>query len=103
MTRVLTDPLQNYEAIGRALSSAAHPGWDRIEVNVQLDGLRVDVVAACWKGAATEPVGYLTGVPRLAAYFYDLDQLISTEAKGHIKKFLFVLFANGKFDVNFEY
>jgi hypothetical protein len=97
------DSIECYQAIGNALANAANSPWDRIVVESTLNGVQIDVVAACWREGEVAPVGYLTGVPRLASYIYDLARLISTEEKGLFKKFIFILQKNGKFKVDFEY
>lgn len=97
------DSIECYQAIGNALANAAEAPWDTIAVEVTLDGVRVDVVVACWREGGTSPAAYLTGVPRLASYFYDLARLVSTEEKGLFKKCRFTLQKSGKFDVDFDY
>lgn len=97
------DSIECYQAIGNALANAAKTPWDRIAVEATLDGVRVDVVAACWRESEPSPVAYLTGVPRLASYFYDLARLVSTEEKGLFKKCRFTLEKSGKYDMNFDY
>lgn len=96
------DSIECYQTIGSALANAAKTPWDTIAVEVTLDGVRVDVAAACWRESDTSPVAYLTGVPRLASYFYDLARLVSTKEKGLFKKCRFTLERNEKFDVDFD-
>jgi hypothetical protein len=76
---MLHDQIECYQAIGTALTNAAKMPWDRITVDVALDGVRVDAVVACWQDGESAPAAYLTGVPRLASHFYDLARLISSE------------------------
>jgi hypothetical protein len=92
-----------YQAIGTALAKASRGSWDRISVDATLDGHMVDTIVSCWEDGAKEPVGYLTGVPRLASHIYDLARLVSTEEKGLFKKCHFNLNKDGKFEVNFVY
>jgi hypothetical protein len=92
-----------YQAIGTALAKASRSSWDWINVDATLDGVRVDAIVSLWKQEAEEPVGYLTGVPRLASHIYDLARLVSTEEKGLFKKCYFNLKKDGKFDVKFVY
>jgi len=94
------DPLFYYEAIGKALLRVAPPGWSSIHVEIALDGLRVDAVVSYELDGST---GYLTGVPRLATYFYDLARVVSTEEKGLFKKCSFSLHDSERYDVNFTY
>jgi hypothetical protein len=96
-------PTECYQAIGAALAGASRSAWDNITLDATLEGMRVDVVVGCWRSGSDEPVEYLTGIPRLASYIYDLARLVSTEEKGLFKKCRFNLYKNGKFDVNFTY
>lgn len=100
---MFSDPIECYEAIGNALSDAAKEMWDRIVLDATLDGVRVDVVVSCWRNEESQAIGYLTGIPRLASYIYDLSRLVSTEEKGLFKKCIFTLQKSGKFNVEFEY
>lgn len=98
------DAIECYEAIGNALSDAAtqHP-WDRIVLDATMAEQHVDTVVACWQNNQTTPVAYLTRVPKLARFIYELARLVSTDEKGLFKKCTFVLHDTGKFDVEFVY
>lgn len=93
--------IECYEAIGAALASVAPAGWRSIEASITLDGARVDAVVS-YKNAKGGS-GYLTGVPMLARYFYELARLGSTEEKGLFKTCLFTLVSNGKYDSQLSY
>ena len=97
------DATECYQAIGNALANASEGPWDRIVVDAALDGVRIDAIVACWMDAAPEPHSFLTGVPRLASFIYDLARLVSTQEKGLFKSCRFVLYRQGKFDVQFAY
>ncbi|RAM63626.1 immunity protein YezG family protein [Herbaspirillum rubrisubalbicans] len=96
------DAAKFYESIGNALSNAAVNPWNLIVLNATLDDVRVDVIVSCWRTGQSE-VEYLTGVPRLASFIYDLARVLSTPEKGRFKKCKFTLQNTGKFDVEFEY
>ncbi len=100
---MFSDPIECYQAIGNALSNAAKEPWDRITVDASLDGVRIDAVVSCWRDDQSQPVGYLTGVPRLASFIYDLARLVSTEEKGLFRKCSFTLLKSGEFKVKFDY
>jgi hypothetical protein len=100
---MFSDPMECYQAIGNSLSNSAKESWDRIVLDATLDDTRVDVVVGCWRDGAETPVEYLTGVPRLASFIYDLARLVSTKEKGLFKKCSFILHKNGKFNVDFAY
>lgn len=98
------DPIECYEAIGTALSNAAvKHSWDYICLDATLQDQQVDTVVECWQKNQTEPVAYLTGIPKLARFIYDLARLVSTQEKGLFKNCNFTLYSGGKFDVNFIY
>jgi hypothetical protein len=97
------DVIECYEAIGASLAKAAKKPWDRIIVNATLDGVRVDIRIGCWLDGQPDAVEYLTGVPLLARYVYELARLASTENKGVFKTCEFILYKSGKFAVDFNY
>ena len=100
---MFSDVIECYQAIGAALASASRNSWDRIVLDATLTGDQVDVVAGCWQQGNAEATEYLTGVPRLARFIYELAGLISNEEKGLFKKFTFTLHKDGKFNVDFTY
>lgn len=100
---MFSDVIECYEAMGKALASSARAPWTRILVEATLAESRVDAVVSYWNGTTEKPAGYLTGVPMLARYVYELARLVSTEEKGFFKKCRFDLQSNGKYDANFEY
>jgi hypothetical protein len=100
---MFNDPIECYQAIGSALATASKDPWDRIVLDATLDGVRVDTKVSCWREGVAEPVSYLTGVPRLASFIFDLAHLISTEERGVFKTCNFVLYKDVKFDVQFAY
>jgi hypothetical protein len=100
---MFSDPIECYQAIGNALANSAKESWDRIVVDATLDDMRVDVVVGCWRDGEDAAVEYLTGVPRLARFLYDLARLVSTEEKGLYKKCSFVLYKDGNYNVDFSY
>lgn len=63
---------------------------------------QVDAVVS-YIDADSGAIGYLTGVPMLARYFYELARLVSTEEKGLFKHCVFTLDRNGRYDTNFVY
>lgn len=79
MKPVFKDSIECYQAIGHALVASAKADWDKIVADITLDGERVDAVVAYWDQNHRAPAGYLTGVPMLARYFYELARLVSTE------------------------
>jgi hypothetical protein len=97
------DPIECYQAIGNALANSAKKSWDRIVLDATLADVRVDTVIACWRDGDDAPIEYLTGIPRLASFIYDLARLVSTEEKGLFEKCSFTLHKNGKFNVDFIY
>ena len=62
------DQIECYRAIGAALAGAAPDGWRNIEAAITLDGTRVDAIVSCTTASGQRE--YVTGVPRLALYFY---------------------------------
>jgi hypothetical protein len=100
---VFKDADECYQAIGRALVAAAKTDWNKIVAAITLDGERVDAVVACWDKGHEAPSSYLTGVPMLARYFYELARLVSTDEKGLFKKCTFTLYSDGKYNTNFVY
>lgn len=100
---MFNDSIECYQAIANSLSDATKQAWDRIVLDATLDDTRIDVVIACWRDSVKEPVEYLTGVPRLASFVYDLARLVSTEDKGLFKKCIFTLYKDGKFNTEFVY
>ncbi|QDE40053.1 hypothetical protein FIV34_12920 [Luteibacter pinisoli] len=100
---MFSDAIECYEAMGKALTSSARPPWTRILVDASLEGSRVDAVVSYWNGQTDKPAGYLTGVPMLARYVYELARLVRDEEKGFFKKCHFDLRSDGKFNVEFEY
>lgn len=100
---MFSDPIECYEAIGNALSNAAKEKWDYIVLEAILDDVRVDIVVSCWRNGQGQAVEYLTGIPRLASFIYDLARLVSTENKGLFKKCILTLQNSGKFNVEFGY
>ena len=102
MPRMFRDPIQICEAIRSALTSAAQPGWDRIDVEARFDGGRIDVVAACRKAGIDTPSEVLTDVPRLASHFYDLDLAVGGPGTGSGKRFNYVLRSDGGFKFDYR-
>jgi hypothetical protein len=100
---MFSDAIECYGAMGKTLASSARAPWTRILVDATLSGNRVDAVVSYWNGETGEPAGYLSGVPMLARYLYELARIVSTEEKGFFKKCCFGLTSDGKYDVNFEY
>ncbi|GLQ94191.1 hypothetical protein [Dyella acidisoli] len=100
---MFSDVIECYEAMGKTLASSARAPWTRILVDATLDGSRVDAVVSYWNGEAEKPAGYLTGVPMLARYVYELARIVGNEEKGFFKKCHFDLRGDGKFNVDFEY
>ncbi len=101
---IFKDPIECYEAIGAALSKAAvKHSWDHISLDATLQDQQVDTIVECWQDNQAEPVAYLTGIPKLAHFIYDLARLVSTQDKGLFKKCSFTLYSGGKFDVGFIY
>jgi hypothetical protein len=99
---MFSDSITCYEAIASALSKAAPEKWSSINVEVTLDGVRVDVVIS-YQPSSNGAIGYITGVPRLASHFWELARLVSTEEKGLFKNCVFKLEHNGKYDAQFTY
>jgi hypothetical protein len=97
-----SDPIECYQAMGVCLSNAATEAWDRMEVDATLDGNQVDLVVGCWRADRAE-AAYLTEIPRLGRYVYELARLVSTEEKGFFKKCFFTLHKDGTFRVDFAY
>ena len=95
------DETDCYQAIGAALAAAAPTGWREIKAEIALDGARVDAVVSCKMPSGQ--LEHLTGVPRLASYFYDLARLVSTEEKGFFKICDFRLLPDGKYESEFSY
>jgi hypothetical protein len=96
------DQFECYQAIGSALATAAKKPWDAIKAEITLDGSRVDAVVT-FVEPGSGVTGYLTGVPMLARYFYELACLVSTEEKGLFKHCVFTLDRSGRYDSKFTY
>ena len=96
------DQIESYQAIGSALATAAKTPWSSIKAEMALQGSQVDAVVS-YIDADSGAMGYLTGVPMLARYFYELARLVSTEEKGLFKRCVFTLDRNGRYDANFVY
>ncbi len=97
------DQIEYYQAIGGALATAAKTPWNSIKAEIALQDSQVDAVVSYIDGDSGA-TGYLTGVPMLARYFYELARLVSTEEKkGLFKRCVFTLDRNGRYDANFVY
>lgn len=96
------DQIECYQAIGSTLATAAKTPWNSIKAEIALKGSQVDAVVS-YIDADSVAIGYLTGVPMLARYFYELARLVSTEEKGLFKHCVFTLDRNGRYDTNFLY
>ena len=96
------DAISCYEAIAATLSKAAPSDWDEIRVEIKLNDTQIDAVVTCILPSASG-VSYLTGVPMLARYFYELARLVSTEEKGLFKTCDFALIKDGQYDAKFSY
>jgi hypothetical protein len=96
------DEVECQQAISRALAAACSESWASISAEITLEGVRVDAVVSYTRSRDGE-VGYLTGVPRLALYFYELARLVSTDEKGLFTRCRFDLRSDGHYSNTFEY
>lgn len=96
------DVVECEQAIGHALASACRESWASISAEVQLDGVRVDAVVS-YVRAGDGQVRFLSGVPRLALYFYELARLVSTPEKGFFTSCRFDLQSDGHYTSKVSY
>jgi hypothetical protein len=96
------DQIDCYKAIGDTLAIAAKNPWSSITAEIALQDNRIDAVVS-YIDADSGTSGYLTGVPMLARYFYELARLVNTEEKGLFKRCVFTLNSSGSYDANFVY
>lgn len=99
---IFRDQIECYQAIGSTLATAVKTPWSSIKAEIALKGSQVDAVVS-YIDADSGAIGYLTGVPMLARYFYELARLVSTEENGLFKHCVFTLDRNGCYDTNFVY
>jgi hypothetical protein len=96
------DQLECEQAVGEALAAAVPEAWLRIDVDAvavaaDVMDLGVEYTRTCGEKRG---LGY---VPRLADYFFELRQLVSSEEKGLFKRCRFVLEPDGRFRAEFSY
>lgn len=96
------DQIQCYQAIGSALATAAKNPWPSIKAEITLHNNQIDAVVS-YIDAGSGVTGYLTGVPMLARYFYELARLVDTERGVFFKHCVFTLECNGRYDAKFAY
>jgi hypothetical protein len=96
------DQIECYQAIGSALATAAKNPWNSIKAEIALQDCEVEAVVS-YIDAGSGATGYLTGVPMLARYFYELARLVSTEEKGFFKRCVFTMDRSGRYETKFVY
>jgi hypothetical protein len=75
---------------------------EALTAEISLQGNRVDAVVS-YSDLKSGETGYLTGVPMLAKYFYELARLIDIDGTDLFKRCVFTMDPNGHYDANFSY
>lgn len=94
-------PLDYYEAIAGELNQIFPRRWSSVRVEAERFAESIDLQIVY-----TEPNGMKQSnvdAIMLPDYFHELAEVVSTKEKGFYKKCIFLLAADGNFDVKFEY
>lgn len=96
------DQFECEQAVGEALAAAVPEAWLRIEVDAVAVAADVMDLGVEYTRTSGERRG-LGYVARLAEYFFELRQLVSSEEKGLFTRCRFFLEPDGRFRAEFSY
>ncbi len=98
---MFNEPIEYYQAIANELNEIFCDAWIKVEVEAKRYENSINL-----KIVYTKPDGNQESdieEKLLPEYFFELANTLSAQEKGLYKLCRFVLYSNGKFDVEFDY